>query len=77
MNESTWIDYVTAVGAVAMPIIVSTLAAIGWKLKSRLERRNTLEDKLSDDRIRNYNQILEPFTILLTSDAAWKSEPKN
>lgn len=36
-----------------------------------------MEDKLRDDRINAYNDILEPFVVLLMSDAAWKSDPKN
>lgn len=77
MNETTWLDYVTAIGSVATPILVLILTAIGWRLRTRLERRIELEDKLREDRIGTYNKILEPFIILLTSDAAWQSDAKN
>jgi hypothetical protein len=77
MNEPTWLDYVPAIDAVAPPILVLILAAIGWRIRKRLERRLELEDKLRDDRIHAYNQILEPLIILMTTDAAWKTDPKN
>jgi hypothetical protein len=71
------VDYVTAIGAIATPIMVAILSGIGLKLKQRIERQNQLEDKLRDDRINTYNEILEPFILFLTSDAAWESDPKN
>ena len=77
MPEKDWIDYVVAVGAVATPLLVLVLSAIGWKFRQSIERRVKLEEKLRDDRIEIYNQILEPFIILLMSDAAWASDPKN
>ena len=77
MPEKDWIDYVVAVGAVATPLLVLVLSAIGWKFRQSIERRVTLEDKLRDDRIEIYNQILEPFIILLMNDTAWASDPKN
>ena len=77
MNETTWVDYVTAIGAVATPILVLALTGIGWRIRKRLERRIELEDKLREDRIGTYHKILEPFIMLLTSDAAWRADPKN
>jgi hypothetical protein len=74
--EPTWLDYVTALGAIATPVLVLALTGIGWRIRSRLERHAALEDKLRDDRIATYNAILEPFIVLLTSDAAWDSDPK-
>jgi hypothetical protein len=77
MKEKTWLDYITAFGAIATPILVLMLTAVGWRLRAGIERRMALEDKLRDDRIGTYNAILKPFIILLTSDAAWRSDPKN
>jgi hypothetical protein len=77
MEEKTWIDYATALGSIATPLLVIVLSAIGWKFKSNVERKIALEDKLRDDRIEIYNQILEPFIILLMSDAAWSQDKKN
>lgn len=77
MSETTWLSYVTAIGAVATPILVLILTAIGWRFRTTLERRFTLEDRLQEDRISSYNKILEPFIILFVSNAAWKSDPKN
>lgn len=77
MKEITWIQYLTAFGSAATPILVLLLSAIGWRIRTRLERRMELEDKLREDRIEAYNKILEPFIILLISDQAWKADPKN
>jgi|CXWL01.1.fsa_nt_gi hypothetical protein len=77
MVEKTWIDYLSAIGSVATPILVLILTAVGWKYRQSIERRIKLEEKLREDRIEIYNAILEPFIILLMSDAAWQSDKKN
>ena len=77
MEEKTWIDYVVAIATVCTPILILAFSAIGWKYRQSIERKTRLEDKLRDDRIEIYNQILEPFIIFLMSDAAWSSDPKN
>jgi hypothetical protein len=77
MADKDWIDYVVAIGSIATPIFVLFLTAVGWRARSSIERRLELENKLRDDRIDIYNQILEPFVILLMSDAAWNSDKKN
>jgi hypothetical protein len=77
MSEPTWIDYLSAMGAVTTPILVLILTAIGWRIRTQLERRAALEDKLREDRIGIYNKILEPFILLLMTDVAWKSDPRN
>jgi len=77
MEEKYWIDYLTAIGSVATPILVLLLTAVGWKYRQSMERKIKIEEKLRDDRIEIYNKILEPFVILLMSDAAWASNPKN
>jgi hypothetical protein len=73
----TWLDYATAFGAIATPIVVLALTGVGWRLRTKMERQAALEDKLREDRIGTYNAILKPFIILLTSDKAWESDPKN
>jgi hypothetical protein len=77
MVEKTWIDYLSAIGSVATPILVLLLTAVGWMYRQSIERRIKLEEKLREDRIDIYNAILEPFIILLMSDKAWKSDKKN
>jgi hypothetical protein len=77
MSEATWLDYITAFGAATTPLLVLILTGIGWRLRTRTERQIALEDKLREDRIGTYNAILKPFIILLTTDAAWQSDPKN
>ncbi len=76
MEEKTWVDYLTAIGSLATPLLVIILSAIGWRFKSSVERKIDLENRLRDDRIDIYNQILEPFIILLMSEAAWMQDKK-
>ncbi len=75
--DPTWLDYLSAIGAITTPILVLGLTAMGWKIRHGLERRFDLDAKLREDRITAYNEILEPFIILLMSDPAWKADPKN
>ena len=77
MEEKTWVDYLVAIATVFTPILIIIFSAIGWKYRQSIERKLKIEEKLRDDRIEIYNQILEPFIILLMSDAAWSSDPKN
>lgn len=77
MEPKHWLDYVTAIGSVATPILVLLLTAVGWRLKQSVERRRELENKLHEDRIITYNQILEPFIIMFMTEAAWAHDPKN
>lgn len=85
--ERDWVDYVTAVGAVATPVLVLLLTGIGWRVRTKLEdarqkdaraqeRIKELEDKLREDRIETYNALLEPFFVLFTTDAVFASDPK-
>ena len=74
MEEKTWLDYAVAVGSIATPLLVLLLTAIGWKLKNSTERKIELENKLRDDRIKIYNQILEPFIIAYMNEDAWKRD---
>ena len=77
MEEKSWLDIISAIGSVSTPILVLILTAVGWKYRQSVERKMKLEEKLRDDRINIYNQILEPFIILLMSDTAWQSDKKN
>ena len=76
MIEKTWIDYVSAFGSIATPILVIVISTMGLKFKSSLERKIDIENKLRTDRIEIYNQILEPVIIILMSDAAWAKDKK-
>ena len=83
MDWKLFFDGITALGSITTPILVLILAGFGWTIRQSIERNREreaylreLEEKLRDDRIAIYNKILEPFIILLTSDAAFQSEPK-
>ncbi|AOS82947.1 hypothetical protein BIU88_01565 [Chlorobaculum limnaeum] len=82
-----WLDYITAIGSIFTPILVLLLTGIGWHIKAKIERNRTeeykvqarireLEDMLRVDRIEIYNQLLEPFFVLFTSDAIFASDPE-
>ena len=77
MDTKHWLDYVTAIGSVTTPLFVLLLTAVGWRLRQSIERRHERENKLHGDRIEPYNKILEPFIILLMSDAAWEHDTKH
>lgn len=77
MEETSWLDYLSAIGSIATPILVLALTAVGWKYRQTIERQMRLEEKLRDDRIAIYNQILEPFILLLMTEAAWQTDKKN
>ncbi len=77
MQEPNWINYLTAIGSIATPILVLLLTAVGWKYRQTIERQMHLEEKLRDDRITIYNQILEPFILLLMTENAWQTDKKN
>ena len=77
MEEKHLIDYAVAIGTIATPFLVLLLTAVGWKYRQSMERRLEMEERLRDDRIETYNQILEPFIILLMPDAAWQSDKRN
>ena len=77
MDEKNWMDYAVAVGTIATPLLVLLLSAVGWKYRQSMERRLKMEERLRDDRIATYNQILEPFIVLLMTDAAWQSDKRN
>ncbi len=77
MEAKTWLDYATAIGSIATPILVLLLTAVGWRIRTKLQRRLDIEDKLRGDRIEIYNVILEPFILLLTSQAAWEVDENN
>ncbi|MCF7989934.1 MAG: hypothetical protein K9M02_05780 [Thiohalocapsa sp.] len=75
--EKHWIDYVTAIGSVATPMLVLALTAVGWRYRQAIERQSKLDEKLREDRIATYNEILEPFVLILMSEKSWNSDPKN
>jgi len=45
MEEKTWVDYITALGSVATPLLVIASSAVGWKVKSSIDRKIDLENK--------------------------------
>jgi hypothetical protein len=68
VNTPSVLDYITAIGSLATPILVLVLTGIGWTIRNRYEKTREIEQKLREDRINIYNDILEPFVILLTKD---------
>lgn len=72
----TFLEYLTAVGSIATPILVLILTGIGWTFQHRIERIRKLEELLRADRIGVYNKILEPFIILLTKNEGLANQNK-
>ena len=81
------LEALTAIGAIATPILLVLLGGFGWVIKTSIERSQSrqqdqttrireLEDKLREDRITTYNALLEPFFILFTTEAAFSQDPK-
>jgi hypothetical protein len=77
MEKINLLQYLSTIGSLATPLLVLLLTGVGWKYRQSIERKIKLEEKLRDDRIEIYNKILEPFILLLMSDAAWQSDKKN
>ena len=75
--DKDWLDVVSAVGTIVTPLLVLILSGVGWRLKQQQEKSIRLEESLREDRIALYHRILEPFIIMLMSDAQWASDPKN
>jgi hypothetical protein len=86
MNKEA-LEIISAVAAVATPILLVLLGGFGWLLQQKITsnqakqdaqqvRIRELEDKLREDRIATYNSILEPFFLLFTSEAAFALDKK-
>lgn len=75
--DKHWLDYVTAIGSIATPVLVLFATGIGWRLRKKADRQSELEDKLREDRINTYNIILEPFNLMLMTEAAWEHDKQN
>ena len=71
------VENIAAIANIVTPIVILILSVVGWKYRQSIERKFKIEEKLRDERIEIYNQILEPFIIMLMTDAAWSSDPKN
>lgn len=64
MNSPTILDYITAAGAIATPILVLLLGGLGWIIKNRFDQAIKREEALRVNRIEVYNQILEPYIVM-------------
>lgn len=86
MGSSTdTIQIVSAIGAIATPILLILLSGIGWIIQHQIQkaqktedelrqRAQMLEEELRDDRVQIYSEILEPFIILFTKDEAFTKD---
>ena len=71
------LDSIAAIATIMTPVLILLLTGAGWLYRQSMERKLKLEETLRDDRVNIYNQILEPFIILLMSDTAWESDKRN
>lgn len=81
------LDTLSAAATLATPILLAFLGGLGWLLQNKINKSQSrqdaqairireLEDKLREDRISTYNELLAPFFLLFTSDAAFAQDPK-
>jgi hypothetical protein len=77
LEGQSWLSYLTAFGAIATPVLVLALAVVGWKLRQSIDLRLKQENRMAQDRFDTYNIILEPFALLLMTQAAWEREGQN
>ncbi len=87
MTSPEVLQWVTALGAIATPVILTLLTAVGWSIQRRVEknqkieselreRTRKLEEELRPDRLEVYNAILEPFVILLVKEQGFAQEKR-
>ena len=67
---------VVAISQVMTPVLLLIITGVGWYVRQSIERKGKLEEELREDRLEIYNKILEPFFVLLMTDAAWAADPK-
>ncbi|MBL8098371.1 MAG: hypothetical protein JNK81_04275 [Anaerolineales bacterium] len=67
-NLNSILPLITAVGSIITPILVLILSGLGWVIANRYNKAREIEEKLRDDRVKIYNDILEPFILLFTKD---------
>lgn len=72
MNSLTTLDILAAIGSAVTPLLVLLLTGVGWVLKNRIQRAFEREAELRTDRLQVYNDILEPFILVLTKDEAFQ-----
>lgn len=73
-DSATWINYISAFGSIATPILIVILSAVGWRIRIQLERNRELEEKLRIERIKIYNDLIRPFIILFSPEQKNKSQ---
>ena len=71
-----FLDTIGSIAQIVTPIILLSLGGLGWYIRQSVERKAKVEEALRGDRLEVYNKILEPFFILLMTDAAWAQDPK-
>lgn len=73
----TILEIVDSIATIATPIVVLMLTGLGWSIRNRVDRAKELEEKLREDRIQIYNDILEPYIMLFTKGKPASGSHKN
>lgn len=76
-QSPTTLDIINSIATIATPLIVLMLTGLGWSIRNRVERAKELEEKLREDRVQIYNDILEPFIMLFTKGKPSTKNQKN
>jgi hypothetical protein len=82
-SAPTLLDVISALGSIATPILLAVFSAVGWAIKRKVERSQRaeerarkLEEELREDRLKVYNEVLEPFIIIFTKDEGIAAEKR-
>jgi hypothetical protein len=70
-------EWLPLLNTVILAFLTAALAYITGKSTSATHRLHELEDKLREDRVSVYNEIVESYLILFIPLSAWQSDPKN
>ena len=73
MEERDWIDYFQIVANVFTPILIALLGIVVWRYRISMERKIKLEEKLVDEKMEIYYQVLEPYIVLWSPGVSWNS----
>lgn len=60
------LEILNTIATIATPLLVLILTGVGWSIRNRADKARELEEKLRQDRIQIYNDILDPFIMLFT-----------
>ena len=76
MEEKNLFDSVVDIATILTPVLLLIISVLGWKYQASITRQLKIEERLRDDQIKAYEKMLHPFIVMLSSDAAWETDPE-